>query len=817
MSDVNNLTIKISIASNRQSKHWQAVQMTWRAYCEKLQTPIRGDETLAEFMKLPKTQQDDLKDVGGFVGGAFSGADRRLIHLEQRSLITLDLDNIPVRETQTVLDKVASLRLAAVVYSTRKHSSRAPRLRVVVPFAEPVEPDRYEPCARMLASQIGIDYCDPTTFEGNRLMFWPSCSMDSDYVYQVFSGDAVSADQLLSQYQNWSDYSEWPTLSTEGTRIKRLLTKQQDPLQKKGIVGAFCRAYTIREAMDTFLPGLYEPGSQEDRFTYTGGSTANGALIYDEDRFLFSHHATDPCSNQLVNAWDLVRLHLFSDLDVDSKPNTPANRLPSFHKMVELAKLDQKVNAQQKQDYANTLQEAFGQPVAMDSTDADQSADTIWIQQFVLTETGAPKRTINNVVLILRHDPLLKGRPALNEFANRLVATGPLPWDTPDVLALWDHTVSKGPAGKAKRDWTDTDTANLTNYVERRYDINGKERILDALTIITNENKFNDVKDYLVSLKWDGVKRVDTLLTDYLGVLDNPYTRAVIRKALIAACGRAIQGATKFDNMPIIVGRQGLGKSTFLRTLGGPWFSDSLTTFEGKEAAELLQGVWIIEIQELQALNRSETNAVKQFLSKVDDDFRPAYGRVRVRHPRRCVFFGTTNDTGFLKDQTGNRRFWPVNGGAITPIKSVWNDLPGEVDQIWAEAYKMYILGEDTTYMDKDLEAMAEEAQEAHRDRSEWEGMIEYFLQQPIPEDWYTKTRDEMRRIYQFGAPTDSVARTKVCSAEIWELCLGGDAKNLNNGVSAKINQIVRNTPGWVERRTYFGPYGRCRGFEKKK
>lgn len=551
--------------------------------------------------------------------------------------------------------------------------------------------------------------------------------------------------------------------------------------------------------MGKFLPGVYERCDLGDgRYTFAGGSTAGGAVVYDGGKFLYSHHATDPCSGKLVNAFDLVRLHLFGAQDDDAKPDTPANKLPSFNLMCREAVADEAVaSLLQREQYEKATSE-FG---ALDG--AADAADLSWMSALRLNaKTGKPDNTIDNVWLILEHDPKLTGRFALNEFAGRGEVLGALPWD---------------PRG-ARRLWEDNDNQGLYWYLEKVYGITGTAKIDGALSLHSARHAFNDVADYLNGLQWDGVPRLDTLLIDYLGAEDTPYTRAVTRKMFAAATARALQPGVKFDNMLILGGAQGLGKSTLLSVMSCGWFNDSIRTFEGKDASELLQSVWVVEIAELQAFRRTDIDRIKQFVSQRADRFRAAYGRHVMERPRSCVFFGTTNSSEYLRDKTGNRRFWPVDVGTYPVRKSVWTDLPRERDQLWAEAAIRWRLGE-ALYLSGELEETAKAVQEGHREQNVQEGVIRDFLEQPVPADWSGWDLQRRRMFWEGGAKDagELVPRKRVCALEVWCEALGQDARFIRNADSAEINAIIAMTPGW-EKLNYPDKFGYCktqRGFKR--
>jgi len=434
--------------------------------------------------------------------------------------------------------------------------------------------------------------------------------------------------------------------------------------------------------------------------------------------------------------------------------------------MCELIAHDSAVQDLIAREKAAEIASAFG-PISADGAAMPSEDDAGWMRQIKIhSRTGEPLPTIDNVWTILEHDPNLKGRFALNKFAGRGEVLAPLPWCQDDTRRLWE----------------DNDNAGIYWYLEKFYQISSNNRVDGALSLHSHTHAFNDVTGYLSALQWDGAPRLDTLFVDYLGAEDTGYTRAVTRKAFVAAVARAMTPGSKFDQMTILAGPQGVGKSTLLCKMSRGWFNDSIRTFEGKEASELLQGVWIVEIAELQAFRSSDINCIKQFISQQADRFRAAYGRHVKEMPRCCVFFGTTNSHDYLRDRTGNRRFWPVDVGVRAVSKSVFNGLDGEVDQLWAEAVARWRLGE-TLYLPKELQAAAEAEQEEHRETSPREGIIEDFVNKQVPADW-GKWPIDRRRLYWgcsvVGELPELVPRDRVCALEVWCEALGGDAKQIH-------------------------------------
>lgn len=772
--------IFIAIGKSKTETKWKNVQMSYESLLEKLKVTTRTRETIGEYKKMPKAERDSIKDVGGFVGGSLKGGRRTAENLANRSLLTMDLDNVDIAVSD-LWDSLTMLNdFEVVIYSTHSHEPKSPRLRLIIPLDRVVLPDEYEAIGRKIAEEIGIDMFDDTTYQPHRLMYWPSTAADGEYIFKRQEGPWLKPDEVLNTYLDWKDVSFWPTSSRQSARINSQIKKQEDPLTKKGIIGAFCRTYSIAETIEKFLPDIYIPTTTEGRYTYAEGSTVGGLVTY-EDKFAYSHHGTDPISGMLCNAFDLVRIHKFGARDEDAKPDTPANRMPSFTAMSEFAAED---DAVKMTIGAESLAEALDD---FDDLEEDEKPNTEWLKELDYDSKGHLRSTIDNAVIILENDPRTKGKLIYNDFSNRAIITGKLPWTEKSY----------------KRDWCDDDDAGVRHFLEHSYNLSGAGKIADAVAMVYQKNKIHPVKEYLNSLTWDGTKRVENLLTDYLGAEDNIYTRAVIKTHLVAAVARIMRPGCKYDTMLTLTGPQGIGKSTFIRFLGKDWFNDSLDTVKGKEAYEQLQGSWLIEMGELTATKKADIEATKLFLSKTEDIYRVAYGRRTSRFPRQCVFWGTSNDTHFLRDKTGDRRYWPVDCGILIPVKDVFKDLKDEVDQIWAEAvsyykdgHKLYLTGEE-----------AEEAikqQKAHAEDSPKTGLIEEYLNKEYPSNWEDMDLFERRNWLEgneddFGVVASELTtnKYKTCVMEIWCELFKGEPKALTPILSREINDILRGLDEW--------------------
>ena len=767
--------MKYAFASSRKAPKWTNADVTWEEVGNLLREPVRTQETMAEYRKMTPSQRTEIKDVGGFVGGHLKNGIRKKETVICRTMATIDLDHCPADVYDT---RISTLPFRLYCHSTHKHTPDQPRLRVVIALTREVTAQEYEAVVRMLASEIGIEMFDPVSFQVHQLMFLPSCSADGEFFFREKDGVDLDPDEYLAKYTNWRDSATWPRTPAESKVVNHGTGKLGDPRTKPGIIGAFCRAYPVSLVMEEHLSDVYEPTDVPNRYHYKPADSAGGVIVY-ADLYSYSFHVSDPACQKSLNSFDLVRIHRFRHLDEDYPEDTPVNQLPSYKAMKAFAETCYRVKALLLEEKRAEAQCDFAVPAA-----GTEVSDSSWRNKLIWDETEI-EPSLYNARLILVNDPELKGI-VFNELADNLEIVDSVPWKHPGKF------------------WRDSDDAQLICYLADAYGITFPDRILGiAVTKVTDDRSYHPVKLYFEGLPpWDEVRRAETLFIDYLGAENTAYTRAVTRKVLCAACTRVYHPGIKFDYMPVFNGPQGIGKSTIIAKLGMKWFSDSLTLFDmnDKTAAEKLQGYWIHEISELAGMKKADINKVKSFISRCDDQYRAAFGKRVTPHPRQCVFFGTTSsENGYLRDVTGNRRFWNIRVTGNSKCKP-WELTQDDVDQIWAEVRVMIGAGE-TLYLPKELEIYAEEEQRRAMEQDDREGILLEYLNMLLPPNWDAMDTHERRAyLLEPDDPTraeGSVRRTEVTNLEIWCECFGKRPEDIQSRDSYAISAMMIRQKDW--------------------
>jgi predicted P-loop ATPase len=349
---------------------------------------------------------------------------------------------------------------------------------------------------------------------------------------------------------------------------------------------------------------------------------------------------------------------------------------------------------------------------------APVSADlysTSWRSGLLYNDEGEPRPILANAIHALRHAPEWDGVLWHNEFATTTVARKPPPW-------------AAGVRGWKDMSWSDRDDYLVAEWLQRQGIMAPASVAGQAVETIARDRVFHPVREYLDSLAWDGTARLDGWLMTYLGVVDTPYACAVGARWLLSAVARIYVPGAKADCVLILEGPQGIKKSSALMTLAEPWFTDRISDLGSKDAAMETKGVWIIEVAELDSMSRTEVGAIKAFISRSHDRFRPPYGKRLVDLPRQCVFAGSVNpEGGYLKDATGGRRFWPVLCTTIDVAR-----LRADRDQLWAEARHRFRAGEPWWLESRELNAVATEEQDDRYQGDAWEDPIREYLESEV-------------------------------------------------------------------------------------
>jgi predicted P-loop ATPase len=779
---------------------------------EKFGAPIRTRETIKEYLAMPREAQDKIKDQGYFVPAHYEGNVRKKENLGLKDLGTLDYDHAGPNFLEEIKETFEGYEF--VLYTTHKHTAEKPRFRIVFLFSRPVDDAEYQAAMRKIAAMGCLDDTDDTTFQPSRVMHFGSHAVDGEFVFEHVTGRMIDVDALLATYNDWRDISQWPVSSRVSTPLRQSGRKAQDPRDKVGIIGAWCKTYDIEAAIDKYLPGSYVAGSSPNRLTYSGSTASNGAVLYDDGQFLYSNHESDPCGGKNVNSWDLVRLHLYGELDSKQPEDTAPSKLKSYEAMVLLAKADPDVKGAMLAERLHIEDDFEGFDTEEDAavpaseedddglsdpapkpTTAKEKEKFIGVEAAIkawrlkTSNFGIVPKSLVNAIKILENDPRLKECVKFNAFLQDKLLMRKIPG------------VSVKPNAEGSP-WIDAYTLAVREYAEKVYDVIFSKTLMeDACARVAQKFAFDPVKDWMDSLSWDGSPRLATFLHLTLGAENNEYHAAVFTKWLCAGVARTYDPGHKFDNMLVLEDDEGKGKSRLIRALANGWFTDDFSFgLNSKEVVEQAQGSLIIEVQEMSTRSSADVEHIKAFLSRGAERARMSYEHNAGYFPRRWIAAGTTNETAYLKSETGNRRFWCVRGdGREINVDAVKKIVP----QLWAEAKDRYLNYAEPLYLeDKTVLAFAVEQQAERVEGDEWQGAVEAFLEGKDPDDF----------------DKDGKPRDRTSSLQIFCEAIGADFDKFKKSDSRRIGAIVRKL-GWEAHTAVDlgSPYGRGRGFVRKR
>lgn len=775
---MDDMSFPVCTGASRLSKKWKNTNIRWSQLITKTASTKRSEETVEQYHAMNRDGQTEIKDIGGIVCGhlkhdktsddkALSGRKTK-DNILNRSIITLDMDECPegLNPIEIISEKLPDVE--AIAYTTHKHTPQAPRWRVFIPLSEWVTPFYYEGIARWIGNEIGMQFLDKTTFQYNRLMYWPSTSIDGEFKFDRVKGFPISPRKFYEAYPAMKRESAWPRHPDEDPVEKRSPLQEREgeytaagkPVTastKAGIIGAFCRAYPIEEAINTFLSEVYTPQGL-GRYTYINGSSSGGLVIY-EGQFAYSNHATDPANTgHDVNAFDLVRIHKFGYLDKKSGKNTLPQNLPSYKAMCDLTMNDPRASQIYRMEKQAEAASEFDGIDEKLKGKLSEEPDFSFVEELKMDGKGKYTKCLQNQETILLNDPITS-RIRYDEFHKIDII------DDPSLLDC--HT----------KEINDTLCWNIVKHIQNTYGIDfSTKEIADAIVGVRGKHWFNPVQDYIRLEEWDGTPRIETILIRCLGAPSTELVRMQTRKWFIGAVRRAFVPGCKLDYMMVLTGPQGVGKSQFLSIISneGEFFDDSAAfDMKDKELVEHLNSAWILEFAELNGLkSQKETEKVKSFLSQCKDFMRSAYARFGENHYRHCALAATTNENSFLSD-VSSRKFWVIPVNPVMPFRE-WNKiLRSEVHQLWAEAYVYYTQGEPN-YLPDELEIDAREEQAKRNTASEdpMLGVIIAYLEYRLPGDWRKSSRESRCNYIRTYSEKDidltaCLRRNSICAAEI--------------------------------------------------
>tara|TARA_R110000782_G_scaffold170698_2_gene262455 strand:- start:1114 stop:3384 length:2271 start_codon:yes stop_codon:yes gene_type:complete len=699
-----------------------------------------------EYADKSKNDQLSIKNTRAYSFSQFQGNSRKSRDLITKTGIVLDLDHA---DSDTIDNlKTIAKKYTYVLHSTLSHNEDIAkfRYRLIIPTCENISPEDYSQQAQQAALDFGvIDAVDTTTFTTARFMYYPTKCKDIDYVYVSNAGVTYRA----------IDMTEANTVQLQQAQVKvhcktkPLRMDLPDPTQKNNLIGQWCREYNVAQALEVHLSDFYKKTNDPKRYSYIHSTTEGGLVVYDDNSYCYSHHETDPAGDgHTHNAYDIVRIHKFKGSE--DMMRTYVNNLLN------------------KDAITNMFQE-------MDSGDIPDLED--WESELRLTVKGHMKKEEFNLALIMKN----KYKVTYDDFTQKVFIQG-----------------------KALSD------GNLIHMRDSITELKGVEFSKTSMLTVLGavQEHYSSLVDTLEALpKWDGVARLETVFLDYFEVIDNSLNREIATKFFIAAVQRAYKPGQPFQLVPILQGKQGCGKSQFARIISldkskynvskVSRFGELDFTLQGKEQCEKTFGKWIIELAEMSGFRKADQNKMKAFFTSTEQQYRKPYSIETVSIPHSFVCIATTNDSEFLRDLTGNRRF------AVIECKAEKMDrkkLKENIEQIWAEALQIY-KANPNQFMELSEQAAIERdtVALAHVTQLTYEEDIIEILNTLVDKDRYLKTYDSLNIGQEKEYPD------RICMDEL-AVHLSMSHKKNDFSFTRSMNQVMSKL-GWVKKagRFYVG------------
>lgn len=753
---------------------------------------IRTQETVFEYKRGDRDFQLKCKDKGGFIAGESRYNRRDNISMLSRNMITLDLDYCPANIFEIIQQKHdnGELNFKFFVYTTHSHTPEKPRLRLIIPLATPVPLEQYEPIARAAANIVGLEYFDATTFQVNRIMYFPSVSIDGEYRCEQFGSENcefLNPSEMLDKYMNYLDIAEFQKPHyIEGLKINRIEEgKIKDSTKTKfRIVNAFNTAFTIEEAIDRFLSEEYKKGRLHGRYTYVNGESKDGLVIL-SPQYAYSHHATDPAQGRLLHAFDIVRIHKFGKKDDDKSEQYTEekyNTSQSFLSMTDFIRdnLPEVMRFMPEIQKLSKSIEEFREGKIINEPNSPEAGDWRLNLDYIGSEKDRhPKSNARNLKMIFENDEYFKDLFYYDGLKDAIC------FDRPPH---WNLDKERGEM------LTDDDDSEIRTYLNATYEIAGKDLIYDAVVHQSNKKRRHPIKAFFANLSdWDKKPRIETIFCDLFDITPNAYYKEASKSWWCGLVQRVLRAGSKYDLCVVFSGEQGIGKSQLGKSIATlKWngdmpqidsqpnfYSDDELPFEKKDAYEQLGGIMIYELPEFEKYyKKSDTSTIKSFLSKTSDKYRKSYGRRVGEYRRQCVFFATTNDKQPLRDRTGNRRFLPF-----------YSNLPAFTSRVydkkyWTQDIRDQCLAEALYYYNGGYNPMTKFSDEAQRI---WNNLneqatidndslpiVEKYINTRFPTNYFRFALPEMREIYNgvhfqtINNKTPSETRDEISIKEIY-------------------------------------------------